>query len=201
MKHHGIRGAVWRIASLALIVAAVVIAHAAPSASSTVKITPLTVRVSSSAGQPDGAAATLFDRDTTGDVSIGGPTQIQATLEVPTESGADLDAAMSGPTPPLQGRRYAATPATGTIGALPDETPDDPADNSFHFSVDRSPRDFRRAWIVYETVGVGHWVAAARSINHHATLGGIALTPGQDWSTQIEEIDPDWLQAGDNSVD
>ena len=85
MKHYGIRGAVWRIASLALIVAAVVIAYAAPSASSTVKITPLTVRVSSSAGQPDGAAATLFDRDTTGDVSIGGPTQIEATLEAPTE--------------------------------------------------------------------------------------------------------------------
>ena len=124
-----------------------------------------------------------------------------AGARTPIKSGADLDAAMSGPTPPLQGRRYAATPATGTIGALPDETPDDPADNSFHFSVDRSPRDFRRAWIVYETVGVGHWVAAARSINHHATLGGIALTPGQDWSTQIEEIDPDWLQAGDNSVD
>jgi len=270
-----------------LVVAAVVIAHAALTASSTVKITPLTVRVSSSAGLPDGAAATLFDRDTTGDVSIDGPTQIETTLEAPTEiravklfgqapcvvtvaaetasgwqtligpatvimtaaprrwvtltaavplttgrlrfdfagagagtipalseieiwgagartpikSGADLDAAMSGPTPPLQGRRYAATPASGTIGALLDEAPDDPADNSFHFSVDRSPRDFQRAWIVYEAVGLGHWVAAARSINHHAALGGIALTPGLDWSTRTEEIDPDWLQAGDNTVD
>src|SRR3989442_7891742 len=75
----------WRAASLTLIVGVVVLAHASLTEQSTVKFTPLMVRLNSPAGLSADAAAVLFDRDTTNELTVGGPTEIEADLETPAE--------------------------------------------------------------------------------------------------------------------
>jgi RHS repeat-associated protein len=85
------------------------------------------------------------------------------------------------------------------IGAAAGGT-DDPADNSFNFTLDRSPGDFKRVYLAYQVFGLSHWVHAVRSINGGAPLGGFVRPLSTAWSTQIEEINPQWLAQGPNVV-
>ncbi|HEX7888790.1 MAG TPA: SpvB/TcaC N-terminal domain-containing protein, partial [Ramlibacter sp.] len=102
--------------------------------------------------------------------------------------------------PPLQGRLYVSPQKPGVIGD-DGRGSDDPSDNRFFVEVDRDPARFRRAWLVYEASGITHWTSGMRAINGNAVQGDWMLPRAQSWSTQLEEINPAWLQQGANRVE
>ena len=71
---------------------------------------------------------------------------------------------------------------------------------SFTTNIDRSPNNFKRAWLVYDTYGYNHWVSPVRSINGQSVQGGDFQFTESDWSTQLEPINSAWLVQGNNSV-
>src|SRR5262245_5101031 len=111
---------------------------------------------------------------------------------VNVKNGSALLAALLGTSAPPHARIYRSTLAQGVIGAATGGT-DDPADNSFAFTLDRNPADFKRAYLAYQVLGLSHWVHAVRSINGAAAQGGFVRPLSTTWSTQIEEINPQWL--------
>jgi RHS repeat-associated protein len=115
---------------------------------------------------------------------------------VNVKDAASLLNALRGTTPPTHARLYAATPQQGVIGG----TSDDPSDNSFSFTLDRDPGNFKRVYLAYEVLGLSHWAGAVRAINGNTPLGGFTLPASTDWSTQLEAIHPVWLQRGVNTV-
>lgn len=122
---------------------------------------------------------------------------------VNAQSGAGLLAQMLGPTPPPQGRLYTALNPTAnpTVGVVM-PSGDDTADNFFHFTLDRDPAHFVRAYLTYELFGQEHWVSPRRYINDlMSNAGGALLLPTDTWSTQVERINPAWLQIGTNTIE
>lgn len=115
---------------------------------------------------------------------------------VNVNDGLALLTALRGNTPPSQGRLIAAAPEQGVIGG----TTDDPSDNTFTFALDRDPAQFKRAYLAYEVLGVSHWIGASRSVNGQPALGGFAVQPGSDWTTQVEPVDPAAFRRGENRV-
>jgi hypothetical protein len=118
---------------------------------------------------------------------------------VNVRNGSALLAALLGTSAPPHARIYRSTLPQGVIGAAAGGT-DDPADNSFGFTLDRNPADFKRVYLAYQVLGLSHWVHAVRSINGAAALGGFVRPLSTTWSTQIEEINPQWLAQGANSI-
>ena len=92
---------------------------------------------------------------------------------------------------PAQLKAFAADPAELSVGP-------DPASVSVDIPV--PPARFRRAFLAYELDGLSTWTAVGRSINDFAPIGGVVDTPSQDWSTQVERINPDWLLQGTNRI-
>src|SRR5512139_123634 len=115
---------------------------------------------------------------------------------VNVNGGLALLTALRGNTPPSQGRLIAAAPEQGVIGG----TTDDPSDNTFTFTLDHDPAQFKRAYLAYEVLGLSHWVGAVRSVNGQAALGGFTMQPGSDWATQVEPVDPAAFRRGENRV-
>ena len=115
---------------------------------------------------------------------------------VNVNGGLALLTALRGNTPPSQGRLTAAAPEQGVIGG----TTDDPSDNTFTFTLDHDPAQFKRAYLAYEVLGVSHWMGAVRSLNGQPALGGFAVQPGSDWATQVEPVDPAAFRRGENRV-
>ena len=115
------------------------------------------------------------------------------------KNGAALLAALLDTSAPAQGRLYKSSLAQGVIGATAGAT-DDPSDNSFSIALDRKPSDFKRVYLSYQVLGLSHWVHAVRSVNGNPAQGGFILPPQASWSTQIEEINPQWLVQGANSI-
>src|SRR5712692_6155234 len=91
---------------------------------------------------------------------------------------------------------YAATQGQGVIAA----TADDPSDNTFTVAVDRRASDFNRVLLVYDVFGLGQWPNAVRSINNNPLQGGWTLPLNDAWTTQIEAINPAWLNTGNNQI-
>ncbi len=91
---------------------------------------------------------------------------------------------------------YAATQSQGVIAA----TADDPSDNTFTVAVDRRASDFNRVLLVYDVFGLGQWPNAVRSINNNPLQGGWTLPLNDAWTTQIEAINPAWLNTGNNQI-
>src|SRR5262249_23116531 len=114
-------------------------------------------------------------------------------------NGAALLPALRGATPPTQGRIYRSTLARGVIGALAGGT-DDPSDNTFSISLDRNPADYKRVYLSYQVLGLSSWAHAVRSINDGPVQGGFALPSQATWTQQIEEINPQWLVKGANTI-
>jgi RHS repeat-associated protein len=115
------------------------------------------------------------------------------------QNGAALLTALLGTTPPTQGRIYRSTPAQGVIGAVAGAT-DDPSDNTFTLTLDRNPADYKRVYLSYSVLGLSSWVHAVRSINGGPVQGGFALPSSASWTQQIEEVNPQWLVKGANTI-
>src|SRR5882672_1823972 len=114
-------------------------------------------------------------------------------------NGAALLAGLLSTAPPTHARIYRSTLAQGVIGALAGGT-DDPSDNTFSMTLDRNPADFKRVYLSYQVLGLSHWVHAVRAINGKPGQGGFVLPSQAIWSTQIEEVNPQWLVQGANSI-
>jgi len=115
------------------------------------------------------------------------------------KNGAALLAALLGTSAPSHARLYKSSLPQGVIGATAGAA-DDPSDNSFSVALDRNPADFKRAYLSYQVLGLSHWVHAVRSINGSPAQGGFLLSVQNTWSTQIEEINPQWLAQGTNTI-
>ncbi|MFZ3090664.1 MAG: SpvB/TcaC N-terminal domain-containing protein [Nitrospirota bacterium] len=112
------------------------------------------------------------------------------------KNSAALLSALLGASPPQNGRLYIASPQQGVIGGISDDV----NDNTFSFTINRNPIYFKRVYLAYQSLGLSHYVQAVRSINGGVTQGGFILPSSDTWSTQIEEINPQWLNAGQNQI-
>lgn len=117
-----------------------------------------------------------------------------------TGSGRNLLEALQKGVSIPQGKLYQAKPSEGIIGDVPN-LPDDIGDNSFTLDIDNKHSDFKRAWLTYNTYGAGHWVSPIRSINGHIAQGGIIRIGSSSWSSQVEPINPEWLNKGSNTIE
>jgi len=117
-----------------------------------------------------------------------------------TSTGRDLWEAMLSETIPAHGNLYSSKLESGIIGALP-VLAEDKGDNTFSVTINRHHRDFKRAWLTYNTYGAGHWVSTVRSINGNVVQGGIYRFESSAWSSEIELINPEWLVVGENTIE
>ena len=94
---------------------------------------------------------------------------------------------------------YAADHASGIIGQPDGRVSDNPEDNIFEITVEKvSPN--MRAWLVYDLKGVSSGQGISRSINDRTAVGGYLTILSKDWKTVREEISPEWLKDGKNTV-
>jgi RHS repeat-associated protein len=112
-----------------------------------------------------------------------------------SKSARDLLALVHGPLAPDQAKLYTATPAQVELGGKGGS-----AEGRFTVTLDREPQSVRRAWLVYESTGAGHWVSATRSINGGKALGGDFFFSSSAWSSQLEPINPSQLVRGNNTI-
>ena len=94
---------------------------------------------------------------------------------------------------------YAADHPSGIIGQPDGRVSDNPEDNIFEITVEKvSPN--MRAWLVYDLKGVSSGQGISRSINDRMAVGGYLTALSKDWKTVREEISPEWLKDGRNTV-
>ena len=94
---------------------------------------------------------------------------------------------------------YAADHASGIIGQPDGRVSDNPEDNIFEITVEKvSPN--MRAWLVYDLKGVSSGQGISRSINDRMAVGGYLTALSKEWKTVREEISPEWLKDGRNTV-
>ncbi|MEZ7697788.1 SpvB/TcaC N-terminal domain-containing protein, partial [Prevotella jejuni] len=94
---------------------------------------------------------------------------------------------------------YAADHPSGIIGQPDGRVSDNPEDNIFEITVEKvSPN--MRAWLVYDLKGVSSGQGISRSINDRTAVGGYLTVLSKDWKTVREEISPEWLKDGRNTV-
>ncbi len=136
-----------------------------------------------------------------------GPSEIGLWgLEAPRRETSDAELAdriLSGAA--FGGVTAVATPrqahlARVELGSGAPTNPERPA--IFHARVAADPRSFARAFLVYELTGLGHFTEALRQINGRDRAGGVlaGAAGDADGGLQVEEIDPAWLQQGDNEI-
>ena len=94
--------------------------------------------------------------------------------------------------------QVAASPATATIAA-PQIGP--AGHVPLTFDLDRAPRTFERAFLVYELEGLAHWSSVVRRVNWNAPQGGFHAVGVAHKGLQVEEISPDWLRQGRNELE
>ena len=94
---------------------------------------------------------------------------------------------------------YTADHASGIIGQPDGRVSDNPEDNIFEITVEKvSPN--MRAWLVYDLKGVSSGQGINRSINDRTAVGGYLTALSKEWKTVREEISPEWLKDGRNTV-
>ena len=94
---------------------------------------------------------------------------------------------------------YAADHPLGIIGQSDGRVSDNPEDNIFEITVEKvSPN--MRAWLVYDLKGVSSGQGISRSINDRTAVGGYLTALSKEWKTVREEISPEWLKDGRNTV-
>jgi|GEM_PF-441336 len=118
--------------------------------------------------------------------------------------GEAWDTFLNSPTAPstllVCGREYAASaPVTGsnavTVGAA-----NGPATVTFTVNLPMNGQSYRKAWLMYNVNGLSSWINVPRVINGNEAAGGWPMAGSTQWSTQVEEINPVWLNQGANTI-
>ncbi|WP_303909107.1 SpvB/TcaC N-terminal domain-containing protein [Thiohalomonas denitrificans] len=102
--------------------------------------------------------------------------------------------ALAGEQPPEHATIYRTTPENAvqvgtTRGAA-----------KFQTSVREVPESIKRAWLVYEISGIGHELGVGRYVNGHQPMGPLLRSTSSAWGSQIEQLDPDTLKPGTNTI-
>ncbi len=90
---------------------------------------------------------------------------------------------------------FVATPATSALEAI-----DPDACKAFKIPLARSPTQFRRAYLTYESEGLFRPFGLERSVNGHGPSGGAWLSADPTKRTFVDEIDPGELVLGTNDI-
>ena len=88
----------------------------------------------------------------------------------------------------------------GIIGVSKTIPMDNPSDNLFKFTINEMPSIGDKVVLKYELYGVEDQNSVARSINNRFSIGGHIIKTTNQWSTQTEELNIDWLNKGENKI-
>lgn len=88
----------------------------------------------------------------------------------------------------------------GVIGVSAGQPVDSPYDNVFRLKIDQLPEFGFKAYLRYELYGLSSSTGVAHSINNRMSVGGYIADAANEWSSQKEEINPEWLKSGENAV-
>lgn len=88
----------------------------------------------------------------------------------------------------------------GIIGASNQNPLDDVTDNLFKFNIKELPNKDVKVFLKYELFGVQDLNAVTRSINDRPATGGYLVKIQNNWTTQKEELNIDWLKSGENKI-
>ncbi len=94
--------------------------------------------------------------------------------------------------------RLYAEESGGAIGRSGAE--DNPADNLFRIQLSQDIPEESRVFLVYELEGLSDAACVIRSINDRPSRGGYFLAKSAAKQICREEISPDWLHRGENTV-
>lgn len=89
---------------------------------------------------------------------------------------------------------------SGVIGVSNNNPLDDATDNLFKFTIDNLPHSSAKVFLKYDLYGVQDLNAVSRSINERPATGGYLVKIQNAWTSQIEELNSNWLQQGENKV-
>src|SRR5690606_29312478 len=87
----------------------------------------------------------------------------------------------------------------GFIGLFSDKPLDDAKDNLFKFNILNIPQN-AKGYLKYDLYGVEGISSVSRSINDLPSTGGHIIKTNNAWSSQVEEIDINWLKEGENTI-
>ena len=96
---------------------------------------------------------------------------------------------------PDHGKLYSAGPAEIALGGENGNS-----EGQFTFTLDQAPQSIRRAWLVFESTGAGHWVSVQHALNGGAPMGGSYFFASSAWTSQLEPLAPSQLVRGTNTV-
>lgn len=88
----------------------------------------------------------------------------------------------------------------GYIGITKTNLLDDVKDNIFTVMVSQLPNEHTKVFLTYELYGVSDYLGVSRSINDRMATGGHIIKKQSHWTLQREEIDPSWLNVGENKI-
>jgi len=78
---------------------------------------------------------------------------------------------------------------------------DDPSDNLFKIAIHKAALGANdRVFLTYDLYGVSDLNGVSRSINDRLSTGGYIIKKQNEWSRQMEELDPSWLEEGTNRI-
>ena len=95
---------------------------------------------------------------------------------------------------------YLSDVKEGIIGVTKEIPLDNPSDNLFKFNVGDLPNNYDKVILKYDLFGLQDDSGVSRSINNHSAIGGHIIKTQMVWTTQIEELNADWLEKGENKI-
>ncbi|MGN1254236.1 MAG: toxin TcdB middle/N-terminal domain-containing protein, partial [Prevotella sp.] len=138
----------------------------------------------SGSGMPSSAPSTL------GNIRIGTKADKSAAPQTTMSSGVRTTSGI---------RSYISPQTQGVIGIPEGRVSDNPEDNIFAISLPQVVENNSRAWLSYEVRGIAP-DGVSWSVNDRPSVGGYLLSRTDSWTAVREEISPEWLQSGRNTV-
>jgi RHS repeat-associated protein len=116
------------------------------------------------------------------------------------KDGASLSGLLDASDPVSFAGKYPATPAQASVTITRNNDNATYNNAVFTATIPEGSASFRRAWLVYDLNGFAGWISIEHTINGKGWKMAWPM-PGQDgWTQQVEPIDPDLLQSGDNVI-
>jgi len=88
----------------------------------------------------------------------------------------------------------------GYIGISTANPTDNPTDNVFKILLNQQLQSTDEVWLTYELYGVSDHTHISRSINDQLAVGGQLVQLNDAWNTQREQVNPIWLNEGENII-
>ena len=99
----------------------------------------------------------------------------------------------------VSGREYLGAPGNGSASGVV-TVGGNSSTASFTVNLPMAGTQYRRMWLVYDVNGLSSWIAVPRTINGKEAAGGWPLPGTSQWCTEVEAIQPSWMNAGTNTI-